>query len=73
MDLVWISAKRLASASYDGTARIWDTEAGLLEGECVHELVEHQVRRCYNVSKQSTESWSQERARLRVFRAAMAQ
>ena len=41
MDLVWISAKLLASASYDGSARIWDTEAA---GECIHEVVEHQVK-----------------------------
>ena len=45
MDLIWISVKRLASASYDGTARIWDAE----RGECVHELVGHQVRICNNV------------------------
>ena len=49
MDLVWISAKRLASASYDGTARIWDTDTG----ECVHELVGHQVRQCINVLLES--------------------
>ena len=49
VDLIWISVKRLASASYDGTARIWDAESG----ECAHELVGHQVRQCISVLLES--------------------